>query len=220
MKDQKEIEKLAESRGYSLDYLTCGSPIFQIKNLYTFTSDSIQLAHFVKEKEIDCLVDLCSGSGVVGLEVVGTKNVKNAVLVELQPDLAECAKCSSELNNNETKIEVVNDDVNNFRKKFPNGMADVVTCNPPYFKAGSGDTPLNLSRAMARHEIKITLKEIIESSHYLLKEGGILYLVHIKSRQKEIEKLLLDFGFNITNEEILSGKLERILIRAEKKRTK
>lgn len=217
MKNKKEIEEFALSKGFSLDYLTCGSPIFQIKNLYTFTSDSIQLAHFVKENEIECLVDLCSGSGVVGLEVVGTKKVKQAILVELQPDLSECAKCSSEFNSNETKIDVVNDDVNNFRKISPGGITDVVTCNPPYFKVGSGDTPSNLSRAMARHEIKITLKEIVEASQYLLKEGGALYLIHIKSRQKEIEKLLLDFGFNITDEETLSGKLERILIRAEKK---
>lgn len=216
MKNDKEIEEIATSKGFSLDYLTCGSPIFQIKNLYTFTSDSIELAHFVKEENIDCLVDLCSGSGVVGLEVVGTKNVKSAILVELQSELAECAKASSELNKNQALIEVVNDDVNNLSKKFSAGGVGVITCNPPYFKSGSGDTPLNLSRAMARHEIKITLSQIVAVSHYLLKMGGVLYLVHIKSRQKEIEKLLVNAGFNVAEEKFLTGKLERVLIRAVK----
>lgn len=216
MKGNKGIEEFAISKGFSLDYLTCGSPIFQIKNLYTFTSDSIELAHFVKEENIGHLMDLCSGSGVVGLEVVGTKNVKSATLVELQPELAECAKASSELNKNQTLIKVVNDDVNNLSQIFPAGGVDVITCNPPYFKSGSGDTPSNLSRAMARHEIKITLNQIVEVSHYLLKMGGVLYLVHIKSRQKEIEKLLVDAGFKVDEEKFLTGKLERVLIRAVK----
>ena len=63
--------KIAIDNGWELDYLTDGSPIFQCKKLYTFTSDSVRLSNYVDEKSICKLVDFCSGSGIVGLEVIG-----------------------------------------------------------------------------------------------------------------------------------------------------
>ena len=41
--------------------------IIQNKNEYCFTSDAVQLANFAKVKPNDRVVDLCSGSGVIGV---------------------------------------------------------------------------------------------------------------------------------------------------------
>ena len=65
-------------------------------------------------------------------------------------------------------------------------------------------------------KIKVTLKEIIFVSKSLLKEGGKLYLIHLKSREKEIEKELKNNDFKILNFEDLEGKLKRIIIEAKK----
>lgn len=213
---KEELEEIAKQHEYDLDYLTCGGPIFQCKKLYTFTSDSIALAHKVNEEKIDTLVDLCSGSGVVGLEVVGIKNVKKAILVELQPKLYEMAKLSSECTATNTEIVVLNKDVKNLHLELPKDSADVVTCNPPYFKAGSGEVPVNISRAMARHEITLTIQDIIKTTSHILKSGGKFYLIHINSRIAEITKLLKIYNFKILESQVLSGKLERVIISAIK----
>lgn len=209
-------EQLAKEKGYTLDYLTCGSPIFQVKNFYTFTSDSIRLAHAVDKSEIDTLIDLCSGSGVVGLEVAGKVKVHNLYLVELQRELAEASRDSSRYNKSNSNIQVLNTDVKNLKNLLNQGMADVITCNPPYFKVGSGDVPSSPSRAMARHEITLNIKDIIQTSNYLLKENGRMYLIHVKSRLNEIERVLKENGFIIEDTEYISGKLERVIIRARK----
>ena len=73
-------EQVAKQFGWQLDYLTDGSPIFQCDKYYTFTSDSVKLAKFVDEENIDTLVDFCSGSGIVGLEIIGRINTKNLVI--------------------------------------------------------------------------------------------------------------------------------------------
>ena len=216
-RSKEELELIAKQNGYDLDYLTCGSPIFQCRKLYTFTSDSIVLAHKVGEEEIETLVDLCSGSGVVGLEVVGTRKVKNAILVELQRELFEMARLSSECTTRDTNIVVLNKDVKDLADEIEEQSVDVVTCNPPYFKAGSGEVPANISRSMARHEITLTLEDIIRTTARILKSGGKFYLIHIHSRLAEISKLLKKYNFELIEAEVLSGKLERVVVSAVKK---
>ena len=53
-----------------LDDLMCnGYQIIQNPDEYCFTSDATKLANFVKCKKTDKVVDLCAGSGIVGILV-------------------------------------------------------------------------------------------------------------------------------------------------------
>lgn len=212
----KTVEEIINENGYTLDYLKSGSPIFQSKNMYTFSSDSTALAGFVKNEKIGTLVDLCSGSGIVGLEVIDRIKTDKLMLVEFQPELAKMSEFSAGLNKAETEISVINEDINNLEMVMSVGCADVVVCNPPYFKVGSGFKPINESRALARHEINLTLKTLIEKVNYILKTGGDFYLVHIADRLPEIDKLLNNNNFKIVEKKLLSGKLERVLVYAKK----
>lgn len=201
---------------YTLDYLTNGGPIFQVKGLYTFTSDSIALAHAVKEERINSCVDLCAGSGVVGLELAGVKFVEKLYLVELQPELIEACRKSVELSPLKTEIKVLNMDVKDTPELIEPNSVDVVITNPPYFKVGSGELPANESRAMARHELKLSLAELIETASKLLKPNGKFYMIHLNSRLPEIERTLNHFDFKILSKILLPGKLERIIIESIK----
>lgn len=212
----KKIESIAKNKGYTIDYLSDGSPIFASKSLYAFTSDSTRLAKSVKENNIKTLVDLCAGGGIVGLEAITNKDVEKLIMVELQEPLAKMAECSAGLNKTKTKIEVLNINLIDALDYIKQESVDVITCNPPYFKKGSGEAPKDFSRAVARHELTVSLKEIIQISSSLLKQGGKLYMVHIESRLEEIRKLLNHNNLKLNEFSVLEGKLKRVLIEAEK----
>ena len=91
--------------------------IIQNKDEYCFTSDAVQLANFAKVKPNDKVVDLCSGSGVIGVLIQTKTDCKDITLVELQEYLADMSRRSVEYNNQQDFIKVVNA-YKNDRKKL------------------------------------------------------------------------------------------------------
>jgi tRNA1(Val) A37 N6-methylase TrmN6 len=165
-----------------LDDLQCnGLYIIQDPNKYCFTSDAVALANFAKVKSGGSVVDLCSGSGVIGI-LIGAKNkVSNVHLVELQECLADMSSRSVEYNHLDN-VHVVNKPLQDIHKAIGTGF-DTVVCNPPYKKEHT-TTLLNedMDIAIARHEIKVTLEEIIREASMLLKFGGDFYIVNKEER--------------------------------------
>ena len=64
------------------------------------------------------------------------------------------------------RIEVINEDVRYFKR---GNFYDFVVTNPPYMKLEGGRINTDPMKAVSRHEIKLTLEELIESSKRLLK---------------------------------------------------
>jgi tRNA1Val (adenine37-N6)-methyltransferase len=162
----------------------------QIKNLfiiqnpkkYCFTSDAVHLANFCKAKHSDVVVDLCSGSGVIGTLVWAKTNAKKVYLVELQQYLADLSLRSVKYNNLSDVIEVLNEPLQNIHKKLSVGFADVVVCNPPYKMQNSSLLNEDLEIAKCKHEITVTLKEIVCEASKLLKFGGDFYTINKEER--------------------------------------
>ena len=61
---------------------------------------------------------------------------------------------------------------------------------------GKKQNDLN-SKAIARHEIKLTLKELIENAKRVLKPIGSFTLVHRSYRFTEISRILEENGFSL-----------------------
>lgn len=193
--------KVKINNNESLEDLQCnGLYILQENDGYRFTSDAVALANFVKVKNNGRVVDLCSGSGVIGILVNAKNNCKDITLVEIQESLADMSKRSIQYNNIEN-INVVNSKLQGIHKIIGDNVYDVVVCNPPYKKQGSA-TMLNENKsiAIARHEIEVTLEEIIMESSKLLKFGGDMYLVNKEERLTDM--LVLSRKYNIEPKEI------------------
>ena len=77
---------------------------------------------------------------------------------------------------------------------FPAASFDVVTCNPPYMIGGHGLTNPEAPKAIARHEVKCTFKDVAVAASRLLRPQGSLYLVHRPFRLAEIIVTLSSFG--------------------------
>ncbi len=71
---------------------------------YRFTSDAVALANFVHVSNFGRVVDLCSGSGVVGILVNAKNRVKDVTLVEIQQTLADMSLRSCQYNKFLTSI--------------------------------------------------------------------------------------------------------------------
>ena len=68
----------------------------------------------------------------------------------------------------------------------------------PYFKFNNQSLINdNDMKAIARHEIKITLEEIVKISSNILKHSGSLYLVHRCERLVEILDILKKYNFGL-----------------------
>ena len=194
----KETERLDDLQYNNLN-------IIQDKNEYCFTSDAVALANFVKVPRGGKVVDLCSGSGVIGILVSAKNNVSKTVLVEYQEKLADMSKRSIKYNKL-SSIEVVNKKLQNIHKLIGNSCYDVVLCNPPYKK--SGTTKLvneKESIAIARHEIEVTLEEIVLEASKLLKYGGDFYIVNKEERLTDMMVLFRQYNIEPKELKILTS---------------
>lgn len=180
--------------------------IIQDPKGYCFTSDAVQLANFVRCKKGDNVVDLCSGSGVIGILVNAKNNLNKVWLVEIQAKLADMSARSIKLNGLEDKIEVINKPLQNVSLVLAGHRVDCVVCNPPYKKQNTAKL-LNESeeKSIARHEISVTLKEIVKEASLLLKFGGRFNTIIKEERLIELINYCSEFGIEVKRIKVLKS---------------
>ena len=165
-----------------------GLKIIQASDSYRFSVDSIFLLNFIRVKNYEKIIDLGTGSGIIPLLLFGKRKGLSIYGIEIQKDLANMARRSVELNKLQNCITIIQEDFRNLKKIFKNQQFDVVVSNPPYISLGQGKINPLSSKAIARHEIKGDLEDIISVSDYLLKNKGRIYLIY---RSAKLIKLLL-----------------------------
>lgn len=180
------------------DLFDYGLEIFQDQDAFKFSLDSILLAEFVDtKKEINTIVDFCTGNGAVPL-ILSTKTNAKITGFEIQKNPYKLAYNSVKLNDLDNQIKMIHDNLSNSLEYILPETVDVVTCNPPYFKYKK-DSNINLveEKAIARHEIETNLDSIIMSAKYILKNKGSFYIVHRPERLAEIFSTLEHYKFAV-----------------------
>ena len=165
--------------------------IIQKKDGFCFGIDSILLTDFAKKiKDDSKVIDLGTGTGVLGILLSAKTKLKNVVGIEIQKDIAEMANRSIMLNHLENKFNIINENINNLQEIFEKGSFDVVVTNPPYKKLDTGAINENTYKLISRHEIKAKLEDFISISSYLLKDKGEIYIVHRPERLVDLIEYL------------------------------
>ena len=175
-----------------------GIKIIQRSDMFNFSLDSTLLADFVipltKTKKI---LDLGTGNAPIPLFLSMKTNAK-IIGIEIQKDVYDLAVRTIKLNKLENQITILNEDIKGIHKKFENSEFDLVTCNPPFFKyKESSHTNKHDYKTIARHEVFITLEEIIIEAKRLLTTKGSLVMVHRTERLIEIINLLSKHKFSV-----------------------
>jgi tRNA1Val (adenine37-N6)-methyltransferase len=160
--------------------------IIQQRKGYRFSIDAVLLSQFVKLRRDDKVIDLGTGCGILPLLLSQTTKALSFVGVEVQRGLAGLAARNVHLNQLESKISILHRDFRSLKKTFPPGSFDVVLSNPPYRKHLSGRTNPLAEKAIARHEIKGTLDDLISTASYLLPPKGRCYLIYPATRAVDL----------------------------------
>ena len=161
--------------------------IVQDTEMFHFSLDSLLLPHFVTlKKNISNVLDIGTGNAPIPL-ILSTKTKAHITGVELQEQVFHLAKKSIAINHLEDQICLIHGDINQVSKQMLTDTFDVITCNPPFFRLNSG-SHLNFSnyKTIARHEVTLTLEQIMQISRKLLKNNGVIGLVHRPERLLDI----------------------------------
>ena len=187
--------------------------IIQNKDGFCFGIDSVLLSDFAKEiKDNSKVVDLGTGTGILGILLCAKTNLKEILGVEIQEEVANMAQRSIELNNLKNRFKILNDNIKNIEKNNINlkNNFDYVVTNPPYKKINTGKINENEKKLISRHELTANLDDFIKTASFLLKDKGTLFMVHRperlvdileKMRKEKIEPKELKFIYPKINKE-------------------
>ncbi len=170
-----------------------GLKIIQDTDTFCFGIDAVLLSDFAFAKPGERVMDLCAGNGVVSLLMYARYNAASYTALEIQKPIADMALASVKMNHLENRIAVINGDVREAKTLFPSGSFDVVTANPPYINNQGRQNEKEALR-VARHEVLLSLPELLRSAAYLLTFRGRFYMIHRAQRLPEIIGEMLKVG--------------------------
>lgn len=162
-----------------------GRVIIQNPARFCFGIDAVLLSGFAHVKRGETVIDLGSGNGILPILLEAKNDGKSFTGLEIQPENVDMARRSALINGTEN-VTFVEGDIRRADEIFGKNSTDVVVSNPPYMKAGSGVTNLADAKMIARHEILVSLEELVAQTASLLKDGGRCYYVHRPFRLVDI----------------------------------
>jgi len=167
--------------------------IYQSRTGYRFSVDALLLYDFVNLQKVNGIADLGSGSGIVGILLAKKYPDAEVALFEVQNNLAMLAEKNIVLNSLEDRVKVIKADIREIKNVGASPIAlsfDLVVSNPPFRILKSGRISTEEERAIARHEIKLKLHELVNAASYLLKAKGRFCIVYHPQRLSELMELL------------------------------
>ena len=163
-----------------------GLRVIQRADAFRFGTDAVLLADFAAPRRHDRVCDLGTGTGIIPLLLYARENTISADAVEIQPDMADMAARSMAMNGLNEKIRVLPGDLRSIRTLLPHARYDLVTCNPPYGKAGGTLLNPDASKRLARHEESCAIEDVACAAAWLLQNGGRLCCVCPAARMIEL----------------------------------
>ena len=161
--------------------------IVQDNEMFNFSLDSVLLPNFVTlNQKIDRILDIGCGNAPIPL-ILSTKTNASITGVEIQKEVYDLALESVNINKKENQITIINKDINDYYKKIETDSFDVITCNPPYLKyIETSNINKNDYKTIARHEVKLNLNQLFSIAKKLLKNNGVIAIVHRPERFVEV----------------------------------
>ncbi len=130
--------------------------------------------------------------------ILGYKNPGVHIIgVEIQEELARLADRNTALNRMTDQICILNRDIKKITPSHTQGKLDMIISNPPYKKKNTGRLNLDPQKAIARHELAITIDQVIASADMLLKPRGKILVIFPADRIQDLLHALTGTGIRL-----------------------
>jgi tRNA1Val (adenine37-N6)-methyltransferase len=137
-------------------------------------TDAILLGTWANVEGCTNVLDIGSGAGIISMLIASRCNAKiDAIEIDL-PSVQESSK-NFENSAFAERLNVINDDFNEFAKKTSAASYDLIVSNPPFFTSDLRSP--NLRRTNARHTTSLNYNEICFGVNKLLSANGSFNLV-------------------------------------------
>ncbi len=171
----------------TLDTLsTAGIRMLQFRRGYRYSLDALILAFFIHLKKNSSVVELGAGSGVISMILAKRHPNCDVAGVEIQKRLYGLLEKNLVINGLQGRVQAVHGDIRRIEEYFDPEKTDAVCSNPPFRKVLSGRTNPDPEKAIARHEIKLTLEDLIHAAAYLLKRHGRFSMIYLPERLTDL----------------------------------
>lgn len=181
-------------QGERLDDLQIkGYQIIQDPKRFCFGMDAVLLSGFVKAKKGSRILDLGTGTGVIPILLAAKTEAESIIGLEIQEASAEMAARSVQMNQLESRIQIIQGDIKEAAELFSAASFDVITSNPPYMNSQHGLENPYEPKNIARHEILCSLEDVVKAAAHLVKPGGSFFLIHKPFRLTEIFAVLTQY---------------------------
>lgn len=168
--------------------------IRQPRTGYRYTIDSLLLAHFISPEPGQSLVDLGTGSGIIPILLLHRYPTLSVWGVEIQDRLADLAHQNIRDNGLEPSVTILHGDLTRPGDLPLPANLDWVVSNPPYTALPAGRLNPASEKAIARHEVHMTLEQLIRTAAEILTINGRFALIYPVSRLAELLGLLSRSG--------------------------
>jgi tRNA1Val (adenine37-N6)-methyltransferase len=161
--------------------------ICQSRHGYRFSMDPIILAYHANPAGPgERILDLGTGCGIMPLIIAYRFPEVNIIGVEIQAELAAQARCNIAQNGYHSRIKIIEGDFLALKADAIGSPVNMVITNPPFRKPCSGRINPQSQRALARHEIYVSLNGLIKTMGRFLAAGGQGWIVYPTERLTEL----------------------------------
>lgn len=172
------------------DLQLAGLRILQKNSGFRFGMDAVLLADFARIEPRDRVADFGTGTGILPLLLAGRGCGAHMDAFEIQPDMANMAQRSVELNGLTERITVHNLAIEEAGTVLMPCTLDAIVCNPPYGQPGTTLLNPSVSLSIARHQTEDGLKAWFAMAYRLLRGKGRFAMVYPAPRMLEAMQAL------------------------------
>jgi len=142
-------------------------------------------------------LDIGCATGALSFLLLARDPAAHGIGVEIQPRLSDLAVQGCADNGFAERFRVVMGDVRANAMVAPNAF-DLVATNPPFRPIGTGVLPPLSEKALANHEVSLSLSEWLDVAASALVPGGRLATVFPFDRADELRAALVERCFSIS----------------------
>ena len=172
------------------DYLPgCGYKIYQDPAEFTFTTDSVFLAHFPLLANKAKVLELGCGTGAVSF-YLAARGAAEVTGLDVNPRMVELFNKSAEANGIASRVRALEWDIKEIKSFCKTETYDLVAANPPYRNSGRE----RIIGTGACHEKTAVLEDFFAAAGYALHSRGRFALVQLPERFMESVELAIKYN--------------------------